>query len=49
LLDSFTPDEIEVIFAHEIGHHVIRTSQINRHGRRVYAPPAFGFCDATRL
>jgi STE24 endopeptidase len=24
LLDKFTPDEIEVIFAHEIGHHVYR-------------------------
>ncbi len=24
LLDGFTPDEIEVIFAHEIGHHVFR-------------------------
>ena len=24
LLDQFTPDEIEVIFAHEIGHHVFR-------------------------
>jgi STE24 endopeptidase len=24
LLDEFTPDEIEVIFAHEIGHHVHR-------------------------
>jgi STE24 endopeptidase len=24
LLDNFTPDEIEVIFAHEIGHHVFR-------------------------
>lgn len=24
LLDGFTPDEIEVIFAHEVGHHVHR-------------------------
>ena len=24
LLDHFTPDEIEVIFAHEVGHHVYR-------------------------
>ncbi len=24
LLDDFTPEEIEVIFAHEIGHHVFR-------------------------
>ena len=24
LLDKFSPDEIEVIFAHEIGHHVHR-------------------------
>ena len=27
LLDKFTPDEIEVIFAHEIGHHVHRHIQ----------------------
>ena len=24
LLDSFTPDEIEVVFAHEVGHHVYK-------------------------
>ena len=24
LLDTFTPDEIEVVFAHEVGHHVHR-------------------------
>ncbi|HEX3316246.1 MAG TPA: M48 family metalloprotease [Gemmataceae bacterium] len=24
LLESFTPDEIEVVFAHEVGHHVYR-------------------------
>jgi STE24 endopeptidase len=24
LLDSFTPEEIEVVFAHELGHHVYR-------------------------
>jgi STE24 endopeptidase len=24
LLDSFTPEEIEVVFAHEVGHHVHR-------------------------
>jgi len=24
LLDQFTPDEIEVVFAHEVGHHVHR-------------------------
>ncbi len=24
LLDQFTPDEIEVVFAHEVGHHVYR-------------------------
>lgn len=27
LLDKFTPDEIEVIFAHEIGHHIHRHIQ----------------------
>ena len=31
LLDGFTPDEIEVIFAHEIGHHV------HRHIRKMMA------------
>src|SRR5205085_10611236 len=24
LLDRFTPEEIEVVFAHEVGHHVFR-------------------------
>jgi STE24 endopeptidase len=27
LLDKFSPDEIEVIFAHEVGHHVHRHIQ----------------------
>lgn len=31
LLDGFTPDEIEVVFAHEIGHH------IHRHIRKLIA------------
>jgi STE24 endopeptidase len=45
LLDSFTPDEIEVIFAHEIGHHV------HRHIRKmilmglVFSVAGFWMCD----
>ncbi len=45
LLDQFTPDEIEVVFAHEIGHHV------HRHIRKmilagiVYSAAGFWICD----
>lgn len=45
LLDHFAPDEIEVIFAHEIGHHVFR------HIRKlialgvVYSMSGFWICD----
>ncbi len=45
LLEGFTPDEIEVIFAHEIGHHV------HRHIRKmiltgiVYSAAGFFVCD----
>ena len=45
LLDQFTPDEIEVIFAHEIGHHV------HRHIRKLivtgvlYSMLGFWICD----
>jgi len=45
LLERFTPDEIEVIFAHEIGHHVFR------HIRKlilvgiVYGAAGFWICD----
>ena len=34
LLAGFTPDEIEVIFAHEIGHHVFRHIRKIIAGRR---------------
>lgn len=45
LLDGFTLDEIEIVFAHEIGHHVFR------HIRKmillgiVYSAAGFWFCD----
>ena len=45
LLDEFSPDEIEVIFAHEVGHHV------HRHIRKmivagiVYSLAGFYLCD----
>jgi STE24 endopeptidase len=45
LLDRFTPEEIEVVFAHEIGHHV------HRHIRKmilagiVYSAAGFWVCD----
>ncbi len=45
LLDQFTPEEIEVVFAHEIGHHV------HRHIRKmiatgiVYSAAGFWICD----
>ena len=45
LLDRFTPEEIEVVFAHEIGHHV------HRHIRKMiltgiaYSAAGFWVCD----
>ena len=45
LLDRFTPEEIEIVFAHEIGHHV------HRHIRKmiltgiVYSAAGFWICD----
>ena len=45
LLDQFSPEEIEVVFAHEIGHHV------HRHIRKmiltgiVYSAAGFWICD----
>ena len=45
LLDQFTPDEIEVIFAHEIGHHVHRHIQQDDRDGLVYSAAGFWICD----
>ena len=42
LLANFSPDEIEVIFAHEIGHHVFRHIRKMIASGAVYT--AVGFC-----
>ncbi len=47
LLARFTPDEIEVIFAHEIGHHVFRHIRKMIAGGAVYT--ALGFALVDRL
>ncbi len=45
LLDSFTPDEIEVIFAHEIGHHVFRHIHQMIAAGAVFSAAGFWLCD----
>jgi STE24 endopeptidase len=45
LLDQFTPDEIEVIFAHEIGHHVFRHIYKMIATGAVYSVVGFWICD----
>ena len=45
LLDQFTPDEIEVIFAHEMGHHVYRHIQKMIVTGIVYSAAGFWICD----
>ena len=45
LLDQFTPDEIEVIFAHEMGHHVYRHIQKMIATGIVYSAAGFWICD----
>jgi STE24 endopeptidase len=45
LLDQFTPDEIEVIFAHEIGHHVFRHIYKMIVIGGIYSLVGFWFCD----
>jgi STE24 endopeptidase len=45
LLNSFTPDEIEVIFAHEIGHHVFRHIRKIILAGIVYSAAGFFLCD----
>lgn len=45
LLDSFTPDEIEVVFAHEVGHHVFRHLRKLLAGGLVVSVVSFLLCD----
>ena len=45
LLDSFSPEEIEVIFAHEIGHHVHRHIRKMILAGLVYSAASFLVCD----
>jgi STE24 endopeptidase len=45
LLSNFTPEEIEVVFAHEVGHHVHRHIQKLILGSGVYIAVAFWACD----
>lgn len=45
LLDSFTPDEIEVIFAHEIGHHVYQHIRKMIVAGLLYSLVGFGLCN----
>ena len=45
LLDGFSPDEIEVIFAHEIGHHVFRHIRKMILAGLVQSAVGFWICD----
>ena len=45
LLRGFTPDEIEVIFAHEIGHHVFRHIRKMILAGILYSTAGFWICD----
>jgi len=45
LLNSFSPDEIEVIFAHEIGHHVFRHIRKMILAGLLYSTAGFWVCD----
>ena len=45
LLAGFLPEEIEVIFAHEIGHHVFHHIRKMMPGGLVYSVAGFWFCD----
>ncbi|MEX0675576.1 MAG: M48 family metallopeptidase [Pirellulales bacterium] len=49
LLDEFSPDEIEVIFAHEIGHHVHRHIRKMILAGLVYSVLGFWVCDRVLL
>lgn len=45
LLDGFTPDEIEVIFAHEIGHHVFGHLRKMLLAGVIYSAAGFWLCN----
>jgi STE24 endopeptidase len=45
LLDSFTPEEIEVVFAHEVGHHVFRHIRKMLLAGIVISAAGFWICD----
>lgn len=45
LLDGFTPDEIEVVLAHEVGHHVYRHIIKFLAGGFLFSCAAFFLCD----
>jgi STE24 endopeptidase len=49
LLDRFSPDEIEVIFAHEIGHHVHRHIRKMIFTGLVYSVVGFWVCNVILL
>jgi STE24 endopeptidase len=49
LLDKFSPDEIEVIFAHEIGHHVFRHIRKMVIAGVAYSTLGFWVCDQVLL
>jgi len=49
LLDEFSPDEIEVIFAHEIGHHVFRHIRKMVVAGLLYSVVGFWVCDRVLL
>jgi STE24 endopeptidase len=46
LLTAFTPDEIEVIFAHEIGHHVLHHIRKMILTGILFSAAGFWVCDA---
>jgi STE24 endopeptidase len=45
LLEGFEPDEIEVIFAHEVGHHVFRHIRKTILAGIFYSAAGFWICD----
>lgn len=45
LLEHFSPDEIEVIFAHEIGHHVFHHIRKQLFAGIIYSAAGFLVCD----
>jgi STE24 endopeptidase len=49
LLNSFSPDEIEVIFGHEIGHHVFRHIRKMIVAGLLYSAAGFWLCDQLLL